>query len=51
MAFWKLAYDMGWIDRDKVAAATKLRLAVITESNPYGEITAEQYKLITNKDF
>jgi hypothetical protein len=51
MAFWKLAYDMGWIDRDKDAAAIKLCLAVTTESNPYGEITAEQYKQITNKDF
>lgn len=51
MAFWKLAYDMGWIDRDKEAAAIKLRLAVKTESNPFGEITPEEYKTITNKDF
>lgn len=43
MTYWKFAYDIGWIERDKEAATTKLRLAVITESNPYGEITAEQY--------
>lgn len=51
MAFWKLAYDMGWIDRDKEVAAIKLRLAVKTESNLFGEITPEQYKEITGIDF
>jgi len=40
MAFWKLAYNMKWID------AEKLRLVV-----EYGEITAEEYKLITGQDF
>ena len=45
MAFWKLAYNMKWV------TAEQLRLAVITESNPYGEITPEQYKEITGLDF
>ena len=51
MTFWKLAYDMGWIDRDKEIASQKLRLAVKTESNPFGEITPDEYKQITGKDF
>ena len=45
MAFWKLAYTHKWV------TAEQLRLAVITESNPYGEITPEQFKEITGKDF
>ena len=45
MAFWKLAYTQKWV------TAEQLRLAVITESNPYGEITPEQFKEITGKDF
>ena len=45
MAFWKLAYNQKWV------TAEQLRLAVITESNPYGEITPEQFKEITGKDF
>lgn len=45
MAFWKMAYNQKWV------TAEQLRLAVVTESNPYGEITAEEYKEITNKDF
>lgn len=44
-AFWKLAYEYGWVD------AEKLRMAVITESFPYGEITPEEYKQITGIDF
>ncbi|GIN39061.1 XkdX family protein [Heyndrickxia oleronia] len=51
MNFWKIAYDMGWIDPDKEAAAQKLRLAVKTDSNPFGEITPDEYKKITNKEF
>lgn len=51
MTFWKLAYDMGWINRDKEIAAQMLRLAVKTESNPFGEITTAEYKHITGKDF
>lgn len=51
MTFWKLAYDMGWIDKDKELAAQKLQLAVKTTSNPHGEISPEEYKQITKKDF
>ncbi|MCH7321798.1 XkdX family protein [Solibacillus sp. MA9] len=43
MAFWKMAYNLKWVTADQ------LRLAVVTESNPYGEITVEEYKLITGK--
>ncbi|NMM52163.1 XkdX family protein [Paenibacillus aquistagni] len=45
MSFWKLAYECKWID------AEGLRAVVKTESNPFGEITATQYKEITNIDF
>ena len=45
MAFWKLAYNQKWVTIDQ------LRLAVTTESNPYGEITPDEFKKITGKDF
>ncbi len=45
MAFWKLAYNMKWV------TAEQLRLAVITEDNPFGEITPEQYEEITGIPF
>jgi hypothetical protein len=45
MAFWKLAYNMKWV------SAEQLRLVVKTESNPFGEITPEQYKEITEVNF
>lgn len=45
MAFWKLAFNMGWVD------AEKLRIAVRTESNPFGEITPEEYEEITGIPF
>lgn len=45
MSFWKLAYDMKWVD------ATMLKGAVITDTNKFGEITPEQYKQITGTDF
>lgn len=51
MNFWKTAYDRGWISPNKDIAAIKLRIMVLSESNPYGEITAEDYKTITNIDF
>lgn len=41
MAFWKMAYDNKWITAQQVS------LAVITEQNPYGELTKEQYTQIT----
>ncbi|WP_083329004.1 XkdX family protein [Peptoniphilus raoultii] len=45
MDFWKMAYDLSWIDIDV------LRQAVITETNPFGDISKEQFKEITGKDF
>ncbi|TRY23708.1 XkdX family protein [Brevibacillus sp. LEMMJ03] len=45
MAFWNLAYKYKWVTIDQ------LRLAVRTESNPYGEITLEEFKQITGVDF
>ena len=43
--FWKMVYDMKAID------INTLRKAVKTTSNPYGEITEEQFKQITGVDF
>ncbi|WP_188066585.1 XkdX family protein [Brevibacillus brevis] len=45
MAFWALAFSMKWI------TAEKLRLAVKTTSNPFGEISPEEFKQITNQEF
>ena len=45
MAFWKSAFNMGWV------TAEQLRIAVLTEDNPRGEITTEEYKEITGQDF
>ncbi|MFD1270636.1 XkdX family protein [Paenibacillus motobuensis] len=41
MNFWKLAFEKKWV------TAEALKGAVITESNPFGEITPAQYKEIT----
>jgi len=35
----------------KVVDANFLRQAVITDTNKFGDITAEQFKEITNEDF
>lgn len=43
--FWKMAYDMGAIDVDM------LKQAVKTDSNPYGEITTDEFKTICGQDF
>ena len=45
MDFWKMAYDYGWID------ISLLRQAVITDTNPFGDITKEQFKEITGQEF
>lgn len=45
MDFWKMAYDLSWIGIDV------LRQAVITETNPFGDISKEQFKEITGEDF
>ncbi|WP_317312269.1 hypothetical protein [Clostridium thermobutyricum] len=43
--FWKMVYDMKAID------INTLRKAVKTTSNPFGEISEEQFKQITGVDF
>lgn len=45
MDFWKMAYDNQWVGIDM------LRQAVITETNPFGDITKEQFKEITGQEF
>lgn len=45
MEFWKIAFMCKWVTSEQ------LRIAVKTEANPFGEITPEQYKEITNQDF
>lgn len=45
MTFWQLAYKQKWV------TAEQLRLAVKTESNPYGEISPEEYETITGIKF
>lgn len=45
MTFWKLAYTLKWVSLEQ------LRLAVITEARPHGEITAEQFFTITREVF
>lgn len=45
MKFWTLAFSMKWV------TAEALKGAVITESNPFGEITPVQYKEITGVKF
>lgn len=45
MDFWKMAYDNNWIE------ISLLRQAVITDTNPFGDITKEQFKEITGQEF
>lgn len=45
MTFWKLAYEMKWVN------AALLRQAVQTEDNPYGEITPEEFAAITGERY
>lgn len=43
MSFWEMAYRLEWADK------ALLKQAVLTESNPFGEITEEEYKGITGE--
>lgn len=45
MDFWKMAYNLGWIDNNI------LKQAVITEVNPFGDITKNEFKEITGIEF
>lgn len=43
--FWKMAYENQWVSSES------LKLAVITDSNPYGEITTAEYEEIVGVPF
>jgi len=45
MQFWQIAFMYRWVTADQ------LKLAVKTETNPFGEISKEQYKEITGQEF
>lgn len=45
MAFWQLAYNSKWVTIDQ------LRLAVKTEANPFGQISTDEFKQITNEEY
>ncbi|MDG0874411.1 XkdX family protein [Paenibacillus thiaminolyticus] len=45
MNFWNLAFECKWIDAEGLHAAVK------TDSNPFGEISPEEYKQITGIEF
>ena len=45
MAFWKMGYDLGWLD------INLLKQAVITEDNPFGDITKAEFKAITGEEY
>lgn len=45
MAFWMFAYNA------KCVTIDQLRIVVKTESNQYGEITAEEFEQITGKSY
>ncbi|MET3616715.1 hypothetical protein ABID14_000335 [Peptoniphilus olsenii] len=45
MDFWAMAYGYRWISIDV------LRQAVITEDNPFGDITPEEFKEISGVEF
>lgn len=45
MAFWLFAYNA------KCVTIDQLRIVVKTESNPHGEITADEFERITGKSY
>ncbi|MGN7167967.1 XkdX family protein [Paenibacillus cellulositrophicus] len=45
MSFWKLAFDKKWVTADALKGAVK------TDTNPFGEITPEQYQQITGVEY
>jgi hypothetical protein len=45
MAWWKMSFDNKWVTKEE------LRYAVRTSENPFGDITKEEYKEITDADF
>lgn len=45
MAWWKISFANNWVTKEE------LRYAVKTPENPYGDITKEEYREITDADF
>ena len=45
MVFWKMAYENEWVTKEA------LRYAVKTPENPFGDITKEEFKMITDSEF
>lgn len=45
MAFWNLAYKSKWVTLEQ------LRIAVKSDSNPFGEITPDDFSTITGETF
>lgn len=45
MDWWKVAYKNEWITKEE------LRNVVKTPENPFGDITKEEFKMITDSEF
>ena len=45
MVFWKMAYENEWVTKEE------LRYALKTPENPFGDITKEEFKMITDSEF
>jgi len=45
MQFWRMAYNLKWCTLDQ------LRMAVITDSNPFGAITPDEFSEISGVKF
>ncbi|WP_232695467.1 XkdX family protein [Brevibacillus daliensis] len=45
MQFWQLAYEWKWVTIEQLC------LAVRHEQNHYGDITREEFTIITGQDF
>ena len=45
MEFLEISYKFGWVTKEE------LKGAVITEQNPFGDITKEQYEEIIRKKY
>ena len=45
MGFWEMAYSYGYIEIDL------LRQAVITDSNPFGDITKKEFEEISGEAY
>lgn len=45
MDWWKMSFANGWVTKEE------LRWVVITPDNPFGDITKEEFKMITDSEF